>query len=374
MLASSLTPDPTKFESIYQVGGIRTARFDWPDAGGSPGCRVAMVDTGGGLRFTIALDRGGDIIEASYLNTNLAYLTPIGYRPPSSTISHDDHWLRCWPAGLVCACGPRYIGPGREEDGQSVHLHGPLNNTPVALVNITNPNVRAGRLDIGLDMKVGEARLYGPNIEVQRSVRCRLGEPWVKLRDTVTNLGDTAVPHSWLYHVNFGYPLLDEGAQLVYHGRLTGGWQMGPNLTMGDIDRTAGGYEPWLTVPPPMAEHAGSVSRGLIVDVGADSQGVARVGLINRKANLAVELTYPAEQLPRLANWQHYGPSGMYVSALEPYYGTLFGKANDDHPLATAGLDPGQSRSYEVAIMVHGDDASIGALAAAAGPIEPWGS
>lgn len=56
--------DADKFELIHQVGGIRTATFDWPDAGGAPGCRVALVDTGSGLRFTVALDRGGDIVEA----------------------------------------------------------------------------------------------------------------------------------------------------------------------------------------------------------------------------------------------------------------------------------------------------------------------
>ena len=31
--------DASKFESIYQVGGIRTGQLDYPDAGGSPGCR-----------------------------------------------------------------------------------------------------------------------------------------------------------------------------------------------------------------------------------------------------------------------------------------------------------------------------------------------
>ena len=38
--------DANKFELIHQVGGIRTATFDWPDAGGAPGCRVAMVKAG----------------------------------------------------------------------------------------------------------------------------------------------------------------------------------------------------------------------------------------------------------------------------------------------------------------------------------------
>ncbi len=115
--------DHEKFELVYQVGGIRTARYDWHEAGGSPGCRVALVDTGSGLRFTIALDRGGDIVEASYQNTSLAYPTPNGYQPPSHSLQHnDDQWLSSWPGGLVTTCGPRYIGPGREEDGKQLYL------------------------------------------------------------------------------------------------------------------------------------------------------------------------------------------------------------------------------------------------------------
>ncbi len=100
--------DYNKFELIHQVGGIRTARYDWPEVGGSPGCRVALVDTGAGLRFTVALDRGGDIVEAFYQDTALAYLTPNGYQPPSHALQQvDDQWLSSWPGGLVTTCGPR---------------------------------------------------------------------------------------------------------------------------------------------------------------------------------------------------------------------------------------------------------------------------
>ena len=104
--------DANKFELIHQVGGIRTATYDWPDAGGAPGCRVAMVDTGSGLRFTVALDRGGDIVEAFYQSCSLAYLTPNGYRPPRQPLHRDEDWLAAWPGGLLTSCGPRYIGPG----------------------------------------------------------------------------------------------------------------------------------------------------------------------------------------------------------------------------------------------------------------------
>ena len=145
-----ITFDANKFELIHQVGGIRTATYDWPDAGGAPGCRVAMVDTGSGLRFTVALDRGGDIVEAFYQSCSLAYLTPNGYRPPRQPLHRDEDWLAAWPGGLLTSCGPRYIGPGREEDGLKLALHGQHSNTPAALLELKNPDPGRGDLDMRL--------------------------------------------------------------------------------------------------------------------------------------------------------------------------------------------------------------------------------
>jgi hypothetical protein len=79
--------DPAKFESVHQVGGIRTGTLDSPGAGGGAGPRVAFVDTGAGLRFTVALDRGGDIVDASYNQFGLAYLSPNGLPPPNAAFA-----------------------------------------------------------------------------------------------------------------------------------------------------------------------------------------------------------------------------------------------------------------------------------------------
>src|SRR5688500_8357271 len=76
--------DTTKFENVHQVGGIRTATLDGPGPGvGGQGSRGALVDTGSGLRFTVALDRGGDIVDASYNQFGLAYRSPVGLVPPN---------------------------------------------------------------------------------------------------------------------------------------------------------------------------------------------------------------------------------------------------------------------------------------------------
>ena len=348
--------DYNKFEWIHQVGGIRTARYDWPEVGGSPGCRVALVDTGAGLRFTVALDRGGDIVEAFYQNTALAYLTPNGYQPPSHALQQvDDQWLSSWPGGLVTTCGPRYMGPGREEDGKQLYLHGPHSNSPASLLAVHNPELQSGNPEMSLEMKIRDTRFHGPVVEVRRKIVCTLGDPSIRIEDEVINLGNETVPHNLLYHVNFGYPLLDEGARLVFGGRITGVWD---GLELPAAPAPGADYNPWKNVPGNLAEHAGEGSRGLVLDVNSHD-GTARVGLINHKRRIGIELAYLGDQLPRLANWQHFGPSGTYVSALEPFFGSLFGKSADDHPLAAQYLEPGQSRNYQLMLQIHADDSGI---------------
>ena len=158
-----------------------------------------------------------------------------------------------------------------------------------------------------------------------------------------------------MYHVNFGYPLLDEGARLVFGGRITGVWD---GLELPATPDPGADYNPWKNVPGNLAEHAGEGSRGLVLDVNSHD-GTARVGLINHKRRLGIELAYLGDQLPRLANWQHFGPGGTYVSALEPFFGSLFGKSADDHPLAAQYLEPGQSRNYQLMLQIHADDSGI---------------
>jgi hypothetical protein len=119
-----MKPDPAKFENVLQLGGIRTGTPASPGAGGGCATRVALFDTGAGLRFTVALDRGGEIVDASFNRIALAYLTPNGLVPPSAAYHAGAEWLRGWAGGLVTTCGPEYMGGPREEDGVKTSLHG----------------------------------------------------------------------------------------------------------------------------------------------------------------------------------------------------------------------------------------------------------
>ncbi len=340
--------DANKFDFIHQVGGIRTGTLDAAGPGG-PSVRCAFFNTGANLRFTVALDRGGDIVDASYKEHSLAYLAPQGMLPPSHAYNFDADWLYGWPAGLLTSCGPLTIGWPREtpEGLQRVGLHGHYSNVVTSIQSLINPDPARGQYEMSLTLVGRDARVFGPVIEVQRTISCTLGQAQIRITDVVLNRGNTEVPHNWLYHINYGYPLVDEGTQLIYKGPAVP-WDFSANAE----PHSAKWLNSIKTVQAPLESHRGMGEHGAIVDLIPGKDGFCTTGLINPKLDLGVMMTYPKAQFPRMANWQHLGPNGSYVVGLEPFNGSLLGLAKDSHPAAKQTLKPMEAKTYNLAFTV----------------------
>jgi hypothetical protein len=363
MSRQNRTPHParSKFENPMQLGGIRTGALD-------NGVRVAWIETGSGLRFLVALDRGGDIVDANFNQYGLCYLTPNGIKPPSAAYNSEFEWLRSWPGGLLTTCGPETIGGPRPATGGMSGLHGRYSNTPATLESVINPDPRSGQLDMILRLIIRDSRMFGPTYEIRREIRCTLGVPEIHVEDTVTNCSAEKAAHHWLYHCNLGYPLLDEGARFVYGGK-SQFWELPAQADGSILTRLAEKKMNALKrVTGPLAEHRGAGERGLLVDVDRDRHGNCHIGLINPKIKLGLELEYPVNDLPRMANWQHYD-NGCYATALEPFYGSLLGKPHDRSRMTGTTLAPGKSRKYRLTIRVHSGSEALKNFAKHDGPV-----
>ena len=347
--------DTDKFENVLQIGGIQTAMLESPTGSGQLR-RVALFNTGSPLRFTVALDRGGDIVDASYGQYSLTYLSPTGIKAPSHAYHSGLEWLYGWAGGLVTTCGPEYCGQPREEDGKQVGLHGHHSNTPAAVEMLINPDPHRGRHEMLISMTVRDSRMFGPHLEVRRTIVCTLGVPEIRLFDEVTNRGNERCAHSWLYHVNLGYPLLDEGTRLIFRGKV----HYVPVQAKGPSDAELNQMK---RVGGTLKEHLGPGERCLFTDVPPDRNGNAHAGLINQKLKLAIELVYPTDVLPRFNNWQHFGPRGSYITGIEPFSGSILGKHNEDHPLAEQYLSPGQTKRYQLTVKLHSTPKALTDLA-----------
>ncbi len=70
-------------------------------------------------------------------------------------------------------------------------------------------------------------------------------------------------------------------------------------------------------------------------------------------------MRYDKKEFPRLGNWQHWGPRGSYVAALEPMTAGVEGRDIDRRQGWLITLSPGQQRRFAYQIAVSSDRAGM---------------
>jgi hypothetical protein len=340
------------FVNPAQVGGIESYQIG---DGAGRGVRALCVNTGGGLRYRILVDRGFDIDQAFFNEQSLAFLTHKGVTPPAQGIEGGIDWLHLFPGGLLTTCGPFNAGPPGDDNGEALPLHGVHSSTPATIESIVQPDPRAGRLEMSAVARLRYGKLFGPNLELKRTIRSALGTNYIDITDEFFNAGNTPAPHAWLLHINLGYPLVDGGAELCYEAT-----KVEPRNEPGSIAR----FKNLATarkIPDALDEHRGGTETFAYLWPRAAKDGSATVAIVNRKRGMAVAIRYDTRQFPRCGNWQHFGP-GEYVTALEPMNCTVDGRWKDR---AAGNLDfikPGERKAYQYRIEVVTDKAGLDAL------------
>jgi len=324
-----------------QLGGIETSVID---NGPGRGCRIAWVDTGSGLRYKVVLDRAADIADAFYNAHSLAWMSSAGITAPQAAANIGSEWLYTFAGGLMTTCGLSHIGPPEQDEHGTRGLHGRISNIPAEVESIVQPDIRTGDPDMHITARVRESTVFGPCLELKRTISGRLKEPVIRIEDTVTNCGNTPAAHMFLYHCNFGWPLVDEGTQIIYRGACRSrGLEMDDAVFSSDHD--------YRTCTGPLSSHRGGGEAAGFIQPEPEKDGLCRAGLIHAELGLAVRMTFPAEQLPCLTNWQHFGP-GEYVCALEPGNAYPVGQGRQREQGELEFIEPEQSRHYSLDIEV----------------------
>jgi hypothetical protein len=324
-----------------QVGGIETAVLD---NGLARGTRIAWINTGAGLRYKVVIDRGLDIADAFFNEHSLAWISHAGVTAPRPDAHTGLEWLWTFSGGLLTTCGLTHVGgPETDEFGER-GLHGRISNVPAEVESIVQPDLRADELDMSITAVMKQSRVFGPNLELRRTISGTLGEPSLRIHDVVTNVANTRTPHMLLYHCNYGWPLVDEDTKIVWRGK----WQS-RGLDMDNAIFNSG-HDFRMCQKPLESHRAGGEACGFI-DVTPNKDGMCAVGLHNETLGLAVVTRYKKKQLPCLANWQHWGP-GEYVTGLEPGTNPPTGQVAARKQKRLIHLGPGRSRTYDLEIRV----------------------
>jgi len=173
--------------------------------GKGDGMRLLQIRNGKGLEMTVSLDRCADISRLSIDGMNVSYFSPCGYVAPAYYQKDGDNWLKSFTAGFLTTCGLESVGNPCVDQGETLSLHGAIGNTPAE---------HAWWYEEGNSLvvraKVRDEVLFGRKFLLDREIRISLEENVFTIHDTVENTSDRVQPMEILYHMNMGYPMLDE--------------------------------------------------------------------------------------------------------------------------------------------------------------------
>jgi galactose mutarotase-like enzyme len=333
-----------KISHPSQVGGIETSVLD---NGAGRGVRIAWINTGSGLRYKVVIDRCLDIAEAFYNQHGLAWISRAGIRPPEHAAMTGLEWLRNFGGGLVTTCGISHFGAPDSDEFGDRGLHGRISNIPAEIISIRQPDPENGVLDFSITGVVRESRVFGPHLEMERTISGTLGVPEIRISDRVTNRGNSATPHMILYHCNMGWPLIDAGTTLNCNGQ----WKSRGQKQDDAIFNESVNYR---ECPEPLDSHSDTGEACAFIDAEIDPDGFSHCNAFNPGLGFGLEIRFRKDQLPRLINWQHWG-KGEYVTALEPGTNLTQGQSFARKEGTLIILQPGESRDYEVRLKIKND-------------------
>lgn len=268
-----------KISNLQQVVSLR--RYTLTE-GNENGLDVIDCDNGK-IRFLINVSKACDIMQLYHEGQNMSFVSKNGFT------KRETPFLKRFEGGMLYTCGLDSVG-GRD----GYELHGTLHNMPVQILRseITEN-------EIFVEAMIHDTALFGKNLVLRRKIHSVIGSESVCIEDSLINKGYASEDYCLLYHINVGYPMLDDGSKLVadvldYAPRTE--WSKENEATMYEIGDSVPNEEEccyFLNLRKPV------------------------VTLVNEKIGKTFTVSYSDETLPHFVEWKSMA-SGDYALGLEP--------------------------------------------------------
>jgi hypothetical protein len=211
-------------------------------------------------------------------------------------------------------------------------LHGRVANIPARLTGY-GERWDSGRCVLWAEGEIHQAAIFAENLVLHRRIEADLGGTEIRLTDRVRNAGFDQTPHMFLYHVNVGWPLLDEGA--TFDAPIA--------RTLWQSDSVAEQGVSHLVFPGPQPGFAEQVYEHALTP---DPDGRQRVRVANAARGRAFELDYDPAAFPAFFEWLNLR-EGSYAVGLEPSTHHVAGDAAAREDGSMIWLAHGEERSYQ---------------------------
>lgn len=345
---------------LEQVAGVRLVTAS---DGIERGVRLLEFRTGAGFTFDVIVDRAFDIGRCEMNGTPFGWMSPTGISGPWFSEPEGMGWFRSFPGGLVSTAGLDHTLIGGEDTAAQFnqpHLkptetYGMMGRVWTLPARLTGYGERWEGDDLVLwaEGVVQQAAVFGENLTLRRRVEAKVGESWLRIHDEVENTGHTMSTHMLLYHCNIGFPIVEEGAQLLVPGPGT------PTDAL-----PAGDYR---TLEAPVANYQ---ERCFEHDVITEADGTVPVGIVNRRIEMGVYQLFNKGQLPHQTTWRMPGED-LYVVAIEASTNRDAGRWDARERGELIEMAPGEVRHYdlEMGALVGSDE--IDAFTRRVGQLDP---
>ena len=336
---------------IGAAGGVRAVVLD---DGAERGIRVLEFRTGGGLAFDVLVDRAMDLGTAEFRGNGFGWRSATGFRHPGLHEYADEGGLSMLRSfsGLLLTAGLDHTLFTAEVDASQYRyphratvwngLHGRVANIPARMHGYGERwiSTDAGdeRCVLWAEGEVRQAAIFGEHLRLTRRIEADLGGTEIRLVDTVRNAGFDPTPHMYLYHVNVGWPFLDEGAR----------YELPLERTLWQSDSVAEQGVSNLDMPAPQK---GFVEQVYEHELKPDATGKVRPRLVNERLGVFFELEYDTAQFPAFFQWLHLR-EGAYAIGFEPSTHHVQGEPAAREDGSMTFLEPGEERRYETTFRV----------------------
>ena len=296
-----------RISNFQQVASIR--RYTLSE-GREKGLDVLDCDNGK-IRFLLNVSKACDIMQLYHEGQNISFISKNGFT------KRETPFLRRFEGGMLYTCGLDSVG-GRD----GFELHGTLHNIPAEIIR-----AECNENGITVEAIIRDTALFGKNLVLKRKIFTAIGGDSVTLEDTLVNEGYKTEEYCLLYHINVGYPMLDNGAKVIadvesYTPRTA--WAKQNEATMYAMNDAVPNQEEacyFLKLSKP------------------------EIALVNEKNGKEVTVSYSGDTLPCFVEWKSMA-SGDYALGLEPCTTEL------DNGFAYKTIEVGEKIKFFVKILI----------------------
>jgi hypothetical protein len=188
---------------------------------------------------------------------------------------------------------------------------------------------------------------------LERTIETRAFAKSLTIRDVVENSGDARAPLMLMYHVNAGWPVLEDGSRLFVAADVVEPFDEEAKDGLDRYDRFH-------------APTKGYREKCYLITPKGDRRGESFAAVVNRARDFGLYLKWPAAELPHLVEWKMMGYRD-YVVGIEPC--TVHDLPREE--LEKRGMMPylaaGRSREFHLEIGVLDGRAEVADAARRAG-------